>query len=381
MVLGAVGGAIGAPFPQPDLLLINDGTGRFTDESATRLPRIREGSNRLAVGDVDGDGDPDAILVGTRPVLYRNDGAGRFADAGNVLPGGALIATDGAFADLDGDGDLDFVIAYYDPFFGSVFVWRNDGTGRFVDDPTALPVGFAARAREVELGDVDGDGDVDIAFGNVGAPDEILANDGTGRFALGVPLPGTAAGSTFDARLFDVDGDGDLDWLGARRAWRLALNDGAGTFRAGDLPTFVSGRRLAVADLDTDGDLDVLGPFDRLSGTVRHLAVPRPPRTGADLVVRLFARAAAPTPALALLSVDGLGPPLVVPGIGTLRLPLGRTLPLPAVTLPATGAAVDVVCPLPPDPRLAGLNLGFQAGYLAPSGIALGNAVARSVVF
>src|SRR5262245_9439228 len=88
--------------------------------------------------------------------------------------------------------------------------------------------------RAVARGDVDGDGDLDVVFGNWGQPSRLCLNDGSGIFsdatAARMPVPGPIY--TMAVALGDVDGDGDLDLVlgGYGQQSRLYLNDGTGTF-------------------------------------------------------------------------------------------------------------------------------------------------------
>jgi hypothetical protein len=171
-------------------------------------------------------------------------------------------------ADLNGDGALDVVSA--GP--GAYAALLNDGTGRLHGTPvtTVLDVeGFA-------LGDVDGDDTIDRV--DLHIPDTgtgalfLLRGDGGGGFGAPEHLSDTDAR---DVDLADVDGDGDLDLLTTGPAASFSLlqvrrNDGNGGFGAPDSSSYVpcgslgggyfprSGRELTHADFDGDGDQDVV---------------------------------------------------------------------------------------------------------------------------
>lgn len=162
-------------------LWLNDGQGRFADASAERLPvpGFIE-ARKVAPVDVDGDGDLDLYFShpnwqgrNGRDRLYINDGRGRFTDETEArLPTGDGLTVDARFADLDGDGDLDVVRADR-PF---ITVWLNDGQGRFTDATAqVLPGDIGAHVLAIELADFDGDGLVDIFLGQLrtgqGSPD------------------------------------------------------------------------------------------------------------------------------------------------------------------------------------------------------------------
>ena len=158
-------------------LLINDGAGFFADESNVRLPG-NDGETREAdTADVDNDGDLDIILgnvnfVSGRPIenqLLLNDGTGTFTDAtasnlGSVSNQGSSFTI--RFFDIDADGDPD-VLSPRNTIGqgGSIDVWINDGSGAFVpavDSPfSSAPSGSAF---DIEIVDVNADGRDDIYF-------------------------------------------------------------------------------------------------------------------------------------------------------------------------------------------------------------------------
>lgn len=141
---------------------------------------------------------------------------------------------------------------------------------RKIDEQGTMAAGAA-------VADYDGDGDLDVYLTRVGLPNQLMENDGSGRFTDVASLAGVQ-GPDFEegyaAPLFaDVNGDGSLDLFltsGERTGSVLYLNDGAGRFsdateRSGlGLPsvsdTRFGGRMFgaAMADVDLDGDLDLL---------------------------------------------------------------------------------------------------------------------------
>lgn len=272
-------------------LLLNDGTGHFT-EAAGRLPATV--ANAVTAGDVDGDGDLDLVLGNAGPeLLLLNDGTAHFTVAGpERLPPLANVTQDVMLADVDRDGDLDLVVAN-DDGTGSL-LYRNDGQGTFMTDPSAIPGRATTEVtRNVDLADVDDDGDLDLMLANINAgaePDpanRLLLNDGTGRFtpAAAGALPSLAQ-STFDADFSDIDGDGDPDLVlalfgstgGGLRVW---LNDGAGRFSstasAWVAPsTWGPGVEVEVADLSGDGRPDVYYATYEGAGDRLLLQVPDP---------------------------------------------------------------------------------------------------------
>ena len=124
----------------------------------------------------------------------------------------------------------------------------------------------SAMTNAVALGDLDGDGDLDAFLGNSGG-NTVWFNNGNGLFVDSAQVLGTAA--TVAVHLFDADGDGDLDaWAtngnGGVEATQVWLNDGNGGFTDSGwaLPS-MSSAKSAMANLDTDADLDIfLVSFD-----------------------------------------------------------------------------------------------------------------------
>ena len=136
------------------------GTGRGFFVDTTHVGPTR-GRNQV-LGDLDNDGDLDLIttggLFGCR--VYLNNGAGRYAFKNGVVTGQEPRGP--VLADVDQDGDLDLLVA--DATNAVVTVCLNDGTGEFIGSVTGAqnaPVGN--QPVGVAVGDVDGDGDLDVA--------------------------------------------------------------------------------------------------------------------------------------------------------------------------------------------------------------------------
>lgn len=195
------------------------------------------------------------VLMGTpgsRAVRPRN--------AGEVVPAGA---NDVAVGDVDRDGDVDAVTASNDTP-GRMGVLINDGTSRFADgDPDGL-LAVPSRATSVALGDIDRDGDLDAVLATPGLT-TLSRFDGAGTTSgFDAARQDLDVGpDVTDAQLADVNGDGWLDLVLVRSSGGMTaevrLND-RGTISplpslqvAGDVP-----ERLRAVDADQDGDLDLV---------------------------------------------------------------------------------------------------------------------------
>jgi hypothetical protein len=237
-------------------LWLNDGNGRFTDGTAGRLvspSSIDNHDNRLA--DIDGDGDLDLLMANEDLLpnrVYRNNGAGFFTDVtATALPPNAFDTKNSVVADFDGDGDPDWLAVD----LGGCHFYENNGAGVFSDATATRLVGPLTTlgyewATAPRAADLDGDGDLDALV-----PGGLLRNQGGVLSLFPTQLP---TGAFTPHSFADVDGDGDLD-LFAASGTRLFLNQGTGTFVAATataFPTTPTGG-YGTFDVDRDGDVDV----------------------------------------------------------------------------------------------------------------------------
>ena len=359
-----------------DDLFLNDGSGRFT--LTARLPAFRADSQAVAMGDVDADGDLDIVVANydAQNQLFFNDGSGFFTPATTQIPADTAASVSVVLADLDGDTDPDLV-------FGGdreqALHYANDGAGNFSVVAGGLPQRTTDGTYAVVAGDVDGDGAIDLVFGNEQDRDRIYIGDGRGVFTdeTAARMP-NRSDDTFALALFDLDLDGDLDLaVGANGEDQILINDGNGVFATDTTrrmplePFDTSG--LAVADLDNDGDPDLVvarrgGHSVALANGLRQLSSPFLFVPGNAAAIRIhaatgygvMAHLAVPWVAFRLAAV-----PLSVPPFGSLVLDASGLLALPPVIVPPAGVSTLRV-PLPRGAR--GVPVYFQAVVLDPSG-------------
>lgn len=256
----ATGQPLGRPYVWQFVAAATGGTGRFAQETEVRFQASHPSCLRLA--DIDGDGDLDIITAfngfgfpaqSALLNVQRNQGGGRFSPPEPLL-GANIGCSSFTLGDIDGDGDLDFVgytfLLQADYTYGPAGdVWLNDGHGVFrVHQSSANSEQMTRNAYA--LGDLDGDGDLDLMHGGV------RLNDGHGNFY--------GAGSITLARLddinlSDIDGDGDLDAIvSTDYGYYSYMNKGEGKWGKGEYITGVRVGKFLVRDVDGDGQVDIV---------------------------------------------------------------------------------------------------------------------------
>jgi FG-GAP-like repeat len=255
-------------------------------------------SSTPSLADLDGDGDLDAVVGASNGILHYFENTGSAIAAAFTERTGAANPFNGidvglfsapAFADLDGDGDLDAVVGQYD---GSLRYFENTGSATapaFTERAGAAnPIDFGTvlHYSAPSFGDLDGDGDLDAVAGSINGRLAYFENTGSAtapvfypvsEFSSTNPFVEIDVGSASTPSLADLDGDGDVDAI-------VGVNNGnlnyiRSTRPHQPAPGFVeqtgaanpfdhgvdvgSLSKPSFADLDGDGDLDaVVGTGD-----------------------------------------------------------------------------------------------------------------------
>ncbi len=216
----------------------------------------------VALGDLDGDGDLDLVEANSTSVastVYRNSGGGTFETQPLCSFGSGDADFAVRLADFDRDGDLD---AWFAGFSFGPRVHLNAGAGHFDDVRVVVTTGAGA-AQGIDVGDVDGDGWVDLVVARGSGSDGLFLNDRAGGFSPGIAIPDSSNTSNGCA-LGDVDGDGDLDVVFATDTQARFHRWSGGAFEATAHLFGASnvGLSVALGDLDGDGDLDCVEGTD-----------------------------------------------------------------------------------------------------------------------
>lgn len=268
-------------------LYTNNGNGVFT--LVTGTPFTAVSSSTINFEDIDNDNDLDVLISGYTPnnqfcELYTNDGTGNFTLVNNTpftgFYNGAVV-----FGDIDGDNDKDVIVSGYNSnssnYFNICNIFTNDGSGNF-SQVSNTPFDSVARGS-LSLSDIDGDTDLDLfvtGYNSVFSGGQNIAdlytNDGNGNFTLvnGSNISPVVNSSSL---FVDVDNDNDKDLIlfgdsntvfPKNTVGKLYKNDGSGAFtQVWELKKGIGSGDFEMADLDNDGDLDLLFSGDTTAGS------------------------------------------------------------------------------------------------------------------
>ena len=217
----------------------------------------------MFAGDLDFDDDVDIVTVLSNypnpgaAVVLLNNGDGTFGSPSSYSLGAAdPLSVFGA--DLDGDGDIDIATAHNEPGTSHLVIMKNNGNGIFSLYASYAP---AVLGQDISGGDFDLDGDIDLVMGDSWGTNPcvlVMVNNGSGNFSgpyaysTGLHTRGLAAA--------DVENDGDIDIIVSDNASSISilLNDGNGNFPTlAVYQTESNPNGLYVNDLNGDGYTDI----------------------------------------------------------------------------------------------------------------------------
>lgn len=258
---------------QNNMLYINNGDGSFTTITADDIVLDNDRSDGASFADVDNDGDLDVVVVtygrngrGKKNYFYRNVGNGTFQYEPNNAIGIPLTYSEMInWIDLNNDQFLDAYITNSVVSTKNLY-FENKGDGTFEAVSGSLITSEMLASRSINWVDYDGDGDCDLYISNENdSPNSLFRNDGPNTFTKITNLSITqdeknSTGSSWA----DVDNDGDFDlfvanWNGQSN--QLFINEDGIFIEQTDseiTQDIGSSFGSAFADIDNDGDLDLL---------------------------------------------------------------------------------------------------------------------------
>ncbi len=244
------------------------GDGTFATQPAGSPFATGDEPRSVAVGDFDADGDEDLAVANVRSAnvtILLNAGDGTFP----TQPVGSPFAAGTgpisvAVGDFDADGNEDLAVANLSS--NNVTIRLGAGDGTFATQPTGSPFAAGTGPISVAVGDFDADGNEDLAVANFGSDNvTIRLGAGDGTFATqAVGSPFAAGDGPVSVGIGDLNSDGDEDLAVANRnssKVTILLDAGDGTFATEPVGSpFAAGffpQSVALGDLDADGNEDL----------------------------------------------------------------------------------------------------------------------------
>jgi hypothetical protein len=224
-------------------------------------------SNGQDVGfaDIDGDGKTDLVAAsGNKVSILRNTstvGSISFAASVDLTASSPTFISTG---DIDGDGKPDVVTS--NSSANTISVFRNTSTPGTISFDAKVDYATAAYARGIAIGDLDGDGKMDVATSaNTGKAISVFKNNSTsGSVSLAAKVDYTLTSFGNSVAFADIDGDGKIDVLGGSTPVDIFKNNStSGSITLATIQTFPGSSgvyTIAVTDFDGDGKPDIATP-------------------------------------------------------------------------------------------------------------------------
>lgn len=289
----------GQPLQSVDRLYLNDGQGYFSDASATHLPPVQGFSNNVTTGFVNSDSFPDVLLcqmkiysgpAQTPLTILINDGTGHFSDqTGSLLPVSKYGAFDAAVADVNGDSLNDILLANIlttftgppgnplDSLSGQNAVFIQQINGSFLDETVTRLPADNRWSKLVKITDINQDGindfyTINFGFSPAEATNMLYVNDGSGVFQdqTASRMPPEVYVWNNDADFCDFDRDGQLDFFminvipgGPAPDYLYENEDGVFTDYSQYLPNIIDfNASCSAGDFDGDSYYDLFISVD-----------------------------------------------------------------------------------------------------------------------
>jgi uncharacterized repeat protein (TIGR01451 family) len=250
-----------------------------TTTTCTRFTPNTVGTNPVGVviGDFNGDGKPDMAVANSSSnnvTVLLNNGDTTFSQATGSPIAVGTGPTGIAAGDFNGDGRLDLAVS--NTLTNNVTILLGNGDGTFHSGPGS-PVAVGNVPSSLVVADLNGDGKLDLAVGNqTDSTVSILLGNGSGGFSAASGSPFAVGLTPRSIAIGDVNGDGALDlaFTGGAGTATVLLGRGDGTFAAdpfGAFPVASAPTHIAIGDVDGDGNLDLVVSSNAGNGNISLL--------------------------------------------------------------------------------------------------------------